>query len=319
MRLIRLAVPPLATILALASTAPVAVAVAPAPTPLLARAEKRIRTVAPALIEIRRDLHRHPEVSGAERRTARVVATRLRALGLEVRTGVGGHGVVATLRGGRPGPRVAIRADMDAVADDAPDPVAFRSLTPGLRHVCGHEVHTTVALGVAEALAPLRADLTGTVVFVFQPAEERADGARAMLADGAFADGRPHAIYAFHCAPLEVGTIGTKPGTMLAPRGAIPGVTNDAALEARARVVVRATLGDSALVVSRTVPPGFSEDYGAFQAVAPGIMLWLGVSNAARGTAGQPHAPDFVADEGAIAVGARVMCALVLDALSRGR
>ncbi len=302
------------TILALTSTAGAAAA---APKSLEARADARIRAVTRSLIDIRRDLHRHPEVSGQEQRTAGVVSKRLRALGLDVRPSVGGHGVVAVLRGGRPGPRVAIRADMDAVLDDAPDPVAFRSLTPGVRHVCGHDVHTTVALGVAEALTPLRAELTGTVVFLFQPAEERADGARAMLADGAFADGTPDAIYAFHCAPLEVGTIGTKPGIMLAPRGAIPGVTNDPALEARARVVVRATLGDGALVVSRTVPPAFSEDFGAFQELAPGIMLWLGVSNAAHETTGQPHAPDFVADEGSIAVGARVMSALVLDALSR--
>ena len=186
----------------------------------LPRLERHLRGVEPELVALRRDLHRHPELSGEEVRTAGVVARRLRALGLEVRTGVGGHGVVGILRGGRPGPRVALRADMDAVRSDAPDPVAFRSLDRSKRHICGHDVHVAVALGVADALADQRALLAGTVVFVFQPSEERATGARAMLADSVFRDGMPCAIYAFHTAPMEVGTIGSKPGVMLAGRDA---------------------------------------------------------------------------------------------------
>lgn len=182
------------------------------------RFDDRLAGARGELIEVRRDIHRHPEVSGQEERTAGVVAERLRALGLEVRTGVGGHGVVGILRGGKPGPVVAFRADMDAVPSDAPDPVEFRSLEPGVRHICGHDVHTTVGLGLALGLSVLREELAGTVVLVFQPAEENATGARAMIADHALEDPRPTAIYAFHTAPFNVGQIATAPGVMMAWR-----------------------------------------------------------------------------------------------------
>jgi amidohydrolase len=171
-----------------------------------------------ALVAFRRDLHQHPELSGEEERTAARVAERLRALGFEVRAGVGGHGVVALLRGGKPGPVVAFRADMDAVPSSDPDPVSFASLVPGARHVCGHDIHTTVGLALAEGFAAVRADLPGSVLLIFQPAEERAAGARAMLGDDAFSLARPAAIYALHTAPLEVGRFGTEPGPLLAGR-----------------------------------------------------------------------------------------------------
>ena len=102
-------------------------------------------------IAFRRDLHRHPELSGMEVRTAQLVAIELRRLGLEVRTGVGGHGVVAILRGARPGPLIAYRADMDAVPTSAADPVDFPSLNAGIRHICGHDIHTTIAVALASA------------------------------------------------------------------------------------------------------------------------------------------------------------------------
>lgn len=186
-------------------------------SPLFQRVSATLAGLEGELIEVRRDLHRHPEVSGQERRTAGVVAERLRKLGLEVRTGVGGHGVVGVLRGGGPGPIVAYRADMDAVYSNAPDPVEFRSETPGVRHICGHDLHTTVGLALAAGLASVRAELPGTVVFVFQPAEENVTGARAMLADGAFSP-LPAAVFGLHTAPLPVGQLGTMPGTMMAWR-----------------------------------------------------------------------------------------------------
>jgi len=164
------------------------------------------------LIDVRRDIHRHPELSGQEERTAALVADRLRALGMEVETGVGGYGVVAVLRGGQPGPVVAYRADMDAVRDNSPDPVPFRSEVPGVRHICGHDIHTTVTLGVAEALASVREALPGTVKFVFQPAEENIQGAKAMIEDGVLDEPAPSAIFAVHTAPLEVGQIGLVEG-----------------------------------------------------------------------------------------------------------
>jgi amidohydrolase len=170
------------------------------------------------LIEVRRDLHRHPEVSGREERTAGVIAARLRALDLEVRTGVGGHGVVALLRGALPGPTAAFRADMDAVTSKDPDPVEFASTVDGVRHICGHDIHTTVGLALAEGLAAVRSQLAGSILFIFQPAEENATGARAMLDDGIFIGGRPDAIFAYHTAPLEVGQVGTKSGSLLPQR-----------------------------------------------------------------------------------------------------
>lgn len=184
----------------------------------MARISTALAAATPDLIAFRRDLHQHPELSGEEVRTAELVAQRLRRLGLEVRTGVGGHGVVGLLRGGRPGPVVAFRADMDAVPSTDPDPVAFASLRSGVRHICGHDIHTTLGLALATGFAAVRRDLPGSVLFIFQPAEERATGAQAMLADDVFGLAHPVAIYAVHTAPLEVGTLGTTAGPMLAGR-----------------------------------------------------------------------------------------------------
>jgi metal-dependent amidase/aminoacylase/carboxypeptidase family protein len=196
------------------------VALAPAystaPDSLLVRAERHMRARETQLIAFRRDIHQNPEVSLQEERTAGKVAERLRELGLEVRTGVGGHGVVAIIRGARPGPLVAYRADMDAVPSDAPDPVEFKSLKPGVRHICGHDVHTTIGVAIAEGLAGERSRLAGSIMLIFQPAEERVLGAKAMLADGLFAKEKPVAIYGVHTAPLDVGQLGTRPGPMMA-------------------------------------------------------------------------------------------------------
>ncbi|UCC48295.1 MAG: amidohydrolase [Gemmatimonadota bacterium] len=182
---------------------------------LIDRIDHRLESVRADLIELRRDIHRHPEVSGQEERTAGIVAARLSSLGLEVQTGIGGHGVVGILRGGVPGPVVAYRADMDAVQSSAPDPVPFASETPGVRHICGHDIHTTVALGIAEALAAIRDELPGTVKFIFQPAEENVQGAAAMIEEGVLEDPAPEAIFAVHSAPLEVGQIGSVEGLAL--------------------------------------------------------------------------------------------------------
>ena len=197
------------TILAVAALTPLS-------DSLLARAERQLRAQEARLIAFRRDIHQHPEVSLQEVRTAGKVAERLKELGLEVRTGIGGHGVVAIIRGTRPGPLVAYRADMDAVPSDDPDPVEFKSLTPGVRHICGHDLHTTIGVAIAEGLAAQRNDLAGSIMLIFQPAEERVLGAKAMLADGLFDQGKPVAIYGVHTAPLNVGQLGTRPGPMMA-------------------------------------------------------------------------------------------------------
>jgi metal-dependent amidase/aminoacylase/carboxypeptidase family protein len=365
-------------------------------------------------IDFRRDLHRHPELSGAEARTSERVAAELRHLGLEVRTSVGGYGVVGILRGARPGPLIAYRADMDAVSSSAADPVDFPSLTPGVRHICGHDIHTTVALALATALRQVRDSLAGSVMFVFQPAEERATGANAMLADGVFASGKPNEIYGMHTSPYEQGRVGTAPGPLMAGRdrfdvrlsgsgdlaaaasavaqkidalgtidisqiavsqppdfvliqrnpsetsagqirltgmvtvasatsrarvqgailsglsSAVPsgvnvaatyeakwiaGVTNDSSLTAAATAAMRSALGDPAVATVTLIPPRFSEDFGSFQERVPGVFVFLGVANAARGWNGYPHDPAYVADERAITVGAIAMAAVITNRL----
>jgi amidohydrolase len=189
-----------------------------AQTPLLPAITERLESERAALIELRHDIHRHPETSGKEERTAGLVAERLRGLGLEVTSGVGGHGVIGVLRGGLPGAVVAYRADMDAVPSDAPDPVEYRSLVPGVRHICGHDVHTTIGLALAQGLAAVKEKIPGTVVFVFQPAEENATGAKAMLAAGALEQPRPDGIFAVHTAPFNVGQLVTAPEGLMAGR-----------------------------------------------------------------------------------------------------
>jgi amidohydrolase len=178
----------------------------------------------PEVIAIRRDIHENPELSNGEERTARVVADRLRELGIEVRSGVAKHGVIAIVKGGRPGPVVALRADMDALPIEETRDVPFKSKQPGVMHACGHDAHTAVALGVATMLARHREELPGTVKFLFQPAEEGmpvqyADewGAKLMLREGAFEAPTPRAIFALHCQPLAkvTGSDGRREETAL--------------------------------------------------------------------------------------------------------
>ncbi|MFF9126461.1 M20 family metallopeptidase [Streptomyces sp. NPDC014889] len=160
-----------------------------------------------ALIELRRDIHRHPEAPGREQRTAAVVARKLRAAGLTVTTGVGGHGVIGVLRGTRPGRTVAYRADMDAVP-----PTDIVGTGPAPAHVCGHDLHTAVGVGVARVLARLRRQLSGTVVFLFQPAEETLSGARALIDAGVLERMGIEEIHALHCGPFPVGRFAVTPG-----------------------------------------------------------------------------------------------------------
>lgn len=162
------------------------------------------------LIAFRRDLHANPEGPGEESRTAARVAERLTAAGLSVTTGVGGHGVVAVVRGRHRGRTVAYRADMDAVP--AGDQIGGGTAP---LHLCGHDIHTTVGVGAALVLSRLRHRLHGTVVFVFQPAEETLTGARAMLDAGVFGIARPEEIHALHCGLLPVGMFGVNPGSGL--------------------------------------------------------------------------------------------------------
>jgi amidohydrolase len=174
------------------------------------------------MVTQRRDFHMHPELSNREERTSRVVAERLRALGLEVKTGVGKHGVVALLKGAKPGPVVAVRADMDALPIQENIDVPYKSQNPGVKHACGHDVHMTVGLGVAETLSKMRDQIQGTVKFIFQPAEEgpppgEEGGAALMIKEGALENPRPQAIFGLHVMPnIEVGTVGYNSGPAMA-------------------------------------------------------------------------------------------------------
>lgn len=187
--------------------------------------------IEPRLIEWRRDLHEHPELGNREFRTAAVVAEHLRALGLdEVRTGVAHTGVIGLLKGGLPGPVVALRADMDAlpVAEEVDLPFASKAKstwngeTVGVMHACGHDLHTAILMGVAEVLAGLRANLRGSVKFIFQPAEElppegEDGGAKMMIAEGALERPTPQAIFGLHVTSrLPLGVIGYRPGPTMA-------------------------------------------------------------------------------------------------------
>ncbi|MCX8134545.1 MAG: M20 family metallopeptidase [Roseococcus sp.] len=169
----------------------------------------------PRLIALRRDIHRHPELAFEEHRTAGIVAAELARLGIAHRTGVGGTGVLGVIEGARPGPTLALRADMDALPIEEETGLDFASTVPGKMHACGHDIHTVTLLGAAEVLSGLRAQLAGRVLLVFQPAEEVLEGAAAMIADGA-AEGIDMAI-GFHNHPDKpVGTFGYVRGPSLA-------------------------------------------------------------------------------------------------------
>lgn len=184
----------------------------------------------PQITAWRRDIHQHPELSNRETRTSALVAAQLKKLGLEVHTGIAHTGVVAILKGGKPGPKLAIRADMDAlpVTEDVDVPFAskakgeYRGKQVGVMHACGHDAHTAMLLGLATVLAGMQKDLPGQVMFVFQPAEEGAPpgeqgGASLMLKDGVFRDFKPDAMFGMHVvSSLNVGTVGVRPGPAMA-------------------------------------------------------------------------------------------------------
>ncbi len=180
---------------------------------------QHVESLREKLIATRRDFHMYPELAGEEKRTSGIVAERLTELSLEVTTGIGGYGVVGLLRGNQGGPVVAWRADMDASQSENTLDVPYKSRVPGVKHVCGHDVHTTVGLGIAEVLASQRENIAGTIKFIFQPAEENATGAWAMIQDGVLEDPCPEAIFGLHAAPLPVGMIGSVKGMIL------PGMT----------------------------------------------------------------------------------------------
>lgn len=225
----------LATLAGLPAGTSLPASCADAPFPLEAMIQQRSQAVAPRLTAWRRDIHQHPELGNLETRTAALVADHLRRLGLQVQTGVAVTGVVGLLKGGRPGPTVALRADMDALPITEPtDTLPFASRARGLyqgqevgiMHACGHDAHTAMLMATAEILAGLREQLAGDVLFVFQPAEEgpaNVDseigiswGARQMLEQGVFRQHRPVAVLGMHVMPGPSGQVSWREGATTA-------------------------------------------------------------------------------------------------------
>lgn len=211
-------------IVALALAAPLFASADVAPVDVAAKA------VEPHVIEWRRHLHAHPELSNREVKTADFIAKRLKAMGLEVKTGIGHTGVAALLKGGKPGRTIALRADMDALPVTEQNDLPFKSTVTtefrgekvGVMHACGHDGHVAILLGVAEALVKMKDTLPGQVLFVFQPAEEgppegERGGAKLMMEEGLFNIAKPDAMIGLHLiASLNTGVIGYKPGPLMA-------------------------------------------------------------------------------------------------------
>jgi len=184
--------------------------------------EQEIEKNRAEIIKIRRFIHMNPELSNREFETAKLVASKLSSLGLEVKTGVARTGVVGLLRGSQPGPTVAIRADMDALPIQEQNTFPYRSLNPGVMHACGHDMHTSIALGAAMVLSSLKDRIKGNIKFIFQPAEEgpppeEEGGAPLMIKEGVLDNPPVRAIFALHVWPdLEVGKIGYNSGYFFA-------------------------------------------------------------------------------------------------------
>ena len=205
-----------------------------APNPLEQQIREGASAIEDRLIEWRRDIHQHPELGEQETRTAALVAEHLEKLGLEVQTEVGRTGVVGLLKGGKPGRTVALRADMDALPVKEPAGLPFASTAKGIyhgvevdvMHACGHDAHTAMLMATAEVLADMRDEIEGTVMFIFQPAEEGSSlvqpgpdaswGAKKMLEDGLFDDIKPDAIFALHVMPGPSGQLSWRTGATTA-------------------------------------------------------------------------------------------------------
>ena len=197
---------------------------------LNARMDKSAESLEKKVVAWRRDFHQHPELGNREFQTAAKIAAHLQALGMEVKTGVGKTGVVGLLKGGRPGPVVALRADMDGLPVTERVDLPFKSEArteyngqqTGIMHACGHDTHVAMMMGVAEVLASVKNDLRGTVKFIFQPAEEGAPageegGAYLMIKEGVLENPKVDAIFGLHINSLtEVGTIKYRPGATMA-------------------------------------------------------------------------------------------------------
>lgn len=168
------------------------------------------------LVEVRRNFHENPELSGKEKQTQEIIKQYLLGLGLQVKTDIYGYSVVGILKGAKKGKKIAWRAEMDALPNDFPDKVDFKSKVKGVQHGCGHDIHMAIALGIAEVLAKNKESLNGTVYFIFQPEEETFTGAKSMIENSLLSKINLDEIYGLHVTALPVGQIMVKPNEMFA-------------------------------------------------------------------------------------------------------
>jgi len=253
-----------------------------------------VERLEPDLIALRRDLHRHPELGFAEERTASIMAQAMQRLGLRVHTGVGGTGVVADLQGERSGPVLLIRAKLDALAITETAGRDFTSTTPGVMHACGHDAHMSALVGTAMILSEMRARLSGTVRFCFQPAEEILAGAEQMISDGA-TEGVDFVLGAHVLSTVPFGTVVSVPGPFLsgadffklrvigsAGHGGMPHLSVDAifaaaqVVTALQSIVARETAPNTTLVVSiNAIEGGSAANIVAEEVVLRGNARWF--------------------------------------------
>ena len=214
-----------AVLVALLATVPGLAFAQSAPADSMATAiDRQTAEILPQVVTWRRDFHQHPELGLQEVRTAKVIADHLRALGMEVQTGVGGTGVVGILKGGKPGKVVALRSDMDGLPVTEQVDVPFKSTEKamfngqevGVMHACGHDNHMAMLMGAATVLARMRNDLPGTVKFIFQPAEEGPGGAEPMVKAGVLQNPKVDAVFGLHVFPFTAGTIVYRSGPLMA-------------------------------------------------------------------------------------------------------
>jgi hippurate hydrolase len=254
--------------------------------------------VYPEIVDLRRTLHRHPELSGEEHETARRVAERLDALPLDVRTGLHGTGVLATLDGGKPGPTVLLRGDMDALPIREETGLDFASENEGVMHACGHDVHTSSLLGAAMILARHRDAVHGQVRFCFQPHEEKLPGgAKFMMGEGVLdaANETPgvEAVFGQHVKPgLPAGAIGVRPGWFMASsdevyvtvNGEGGHAANPHELSADATYVASQIVVALQSVISRHCPPGVPSILTIGRLIADGATNVIPASARLEGT-----------------------------------
>src|SRR3989440_242173 len=287
------------------------------------------KSVLDEVIEQRRYFHKYPEVSFSEKETSSYLINRLHEMGLDIKPCPTETGAVAVLETGRPGKTVMLRADIDALPIQEQSGVDFHSSIDGRMHACGHDAHMAIMIGVARTLIDRVADLSGRYLFVFQPAEEIVEGAKAMIAKGLLDKHRPDAVIGLHIVSfLESGTVISRPGLMWSGSDAFdisfsgPGghggmIGRRGHLLAAQAVFVQPfhtvvavlevgheLIGDRASVLGR--PLTVSDDFAEFLTRIPGCYFMLGAKPEGEAPAAH-HSPGFRIDEAALPVGVKVL------------